>query len=261
MSDLEAALESIATAPVLLVASDYDGTLARIVRDPAEAKPVRDAIAALRTLAGLARTHVAVISGRARGELARLADFPDGVHLVGSHGGEFDSSFGDTLPPGAVRLREQLFEAVTAIAAGGSGMTIERKPAGVAFHYRNADEAEAERALERILRGPGALPGVHARSGKKVVELGVIETSKGDAVASLRRRFGASAVLFLGDDTTDEDAFATLGGADVGIKVGDGQTRAGYRVRGPEQAAEVLARLGADRARWAARAKEGSAPP
>jgi trehalose-6-phosphatase len=57
-----------------------------------------------------------------------------------------------------------------------------------------------------------------------VIELAVVSTHKGDALDTMRKRFGASAVLFLGDDVTDEDAFKTLAGPDVGVKVGDGES-------------------------------------
>jgi trehalose-phosphatase len=255
MSDLARALDTVATVPILLVASDYDGTIAPIVRDPPKAKPEREAIAALRTLCGLAHTHVAIISGRALEELARLTGLPEAVHLVGSHGGEFDPDFAETLPPDAARLRDRLHEELTAVAAQGTGFTIEAKPASVALHYRNADATEAEQAVRTVLRGPGSIPGVYTKEGKKVLELGVVATSKGDALERIRHLCGASAVIFFGDDTTDEDAFATLTGPDIGIRVGPGPTRAAHRVGGTRQVAHVLARLGELRSAWLAGAE------
>ncbi|MHC4776611.1 MAG: trehalose-phosphatase [Planctomycetota bacterium] len=259
MSGLDQTLNTIATVPVLLVASDFDGTVAPIVRDPAKAKPRRESTAALRTLCTLPRTHVAVISGRAREELARLSGLPADVHLVGSHGSEFDADFAETLPPEAARLRDRLIEELAAVAAGGSGFAIETKPAGVALHYRNANGQEAEQAVRTVLRGPGSIQGVYTKQGKKVLELGVVATSKGDALERIRHLCGASAVIFFGDDTTDEDAFATLTGPDVGVKVGRGRTRAAHRVGGPRQVAQALARLSELRAAWLAGAE--AAPP
>src|SRR4051812_26523572 len=97
MQELDARLEQIARTPTLLIASDYDGTLAPIVEDPAKAVPVRESIVALRQLAQLPHTHVAVISGRALGELGRLIGNPELIHLVGSHGSEFDAGFAQSL--------------------------------------------------------------------------------------------------------------------------------------------------------------------
>ncbi len=101
-----------------------------------------------------------------------------------------------------------------------------------------------------MLDGPARLEGVYTKHGKKVVELGVVATSKGSALETMRHRCGASAVIYLGDDRTDEDAFATLAGPDIGIKVGSGETCAAYRVDGPGEVAQVLARLSELRAQW-----------
>src|SRR5690606_15929826 len=92
----------------------------------------------------------------------------------------------------------------------------------------------------------------YVRHGKKVVELSVVSTNKGMALSKLRQRVGATAVLFLGDDVTDEDAFATLTGPDVGIKVGPGLTRAPYRIQGVMEVARVLAQVAELRAEWLA---------
>lgn len=255
MSDLDRQLERIAAVPVLLVASDYDGTLSPIVSDPDEARPQRESIVALRRLAAMPQTHVAVISGRALKDLARLTGLPEDVHLVGSHGSEFDLDFAMRLPPEAARLRDRLAQELSEVAGKGNGFIIETKPASVAFHYRNAPEDEAAAAVKSVMDGPAQLEGVYTKHGKKVVELGVVSTSKGTALETMRHRCGASAVAFLGDDVTDEDAFATLTGPDVGIKVGPGPTGARYRVEGPGEVAKVLARLCELRGDWLAGAE------
>ena len=77
--------------------------------------------------------------------------------------------------------------------------------------------------------GPGRYPGVLGRHGKEVIELSVAHAQKADAVRSLRQRFDASTVLFVGDDLTDESVFADLSGQDVGIKVGSGESAALWR--------------------------------
>jgi trehalose 6-phosphate phosphatase len=252
VSALERRLRALARTPVLLVATDYDGTLAPIVRDPAEARPLREAVIALRLLAALPNTHVAVISGRALRDLGGMIGVPDDVHLVGSHGSEFDPDFAHSLPREALALHRRVAEELAEIAARVAGARIEAKPASVALHYREVAETHAGEALRRVEEGPGALEGVVTRHGKKVVELGVLATHKGSALALLRQRVGATAVCFLGDDVTDEDAFAVLGGPDLGIKVGEGASRAPLRVAGPEAVARTLAALAELRAAWLA---------
>ncbi len=252
MSDLNSQLESLARVPVLLVACDYDGTLAPIVESPEDAEPIRESMVALRNLAGMPGTHVAVISGRALRDLASLTGQPQDVHLVGSHGSEFDLDFASELPSEAANLRDRVRSELAEVAGGSNGFRIEEKPASIAFHYRNADETEAREAVSRIMEGPAGYEGVFTRRGKKVIELGVVTTNKGEALETIRHRVGASAALFIGDDLTDEDAFSTLKGPDVGVKVGDGDTAAAFRVSNPTEVARILARVCELREQWLA---------
>ncbi|MGD8276607.1 MAG: DUF5911 domain-containing protein, partial [Gemmatimonadota bacterium] len=149
-------------------------------------------------------------------------------------------------------LRQRVIDELSEITALGNGFIIESKPASVAFHYRNADRSIAERALRAVEAGPSAIEGVITRRGKEVIELAVVGTSKGDALETLRGRVGASAVVFFGDDVTDEDAFATLAGPDVGVKIGTGESGARFRVDDPGAVARILARLADLRADWLA---------
>lgn len=250
MSGLDEALEAVARVPVLLVASDYDGTVAPIVEDPDEAQPDRESVVALRALSALPQTHVAVISGRALRDLARLCGLPEEVHLVGSHGSEFDQDFARILSRDEVALHRRLRKELDSIASRHEGIKLEQKPASIAVHYRRAAEEVGREAVERVLAGPGSIEGVYTRHGKKVVELAVVATNKGAALETIRHRAGASAVIFFGDDATDEDAFATLKGPDVGIKVGDGESQAAFRVGGPGEVARRLAQIAELREAW-----------
>ncbi|MCS5616867.1 MAG: hypothetical protein NZ658_02605, partial [Pirellulales bacterium] len=114
--DLDRALAAVARVPVLLVATDYDGTLSPIVDDPSEAKPVRESIVALRALATLGSTHAAVISGRSLADLAALSSLDGQVMLVGSHGSEFDQDFVRSLPKQQVELRGKVLDEMHRIA-------------------------------------------------------------------------------------------------------------------------------------------------
>lgn len=250
MVELDEALERLAATPVMLVATDYDGTISPIVDDPERAVPQREAIVALKMLAAMPQTHVAVISGRALSDLARLTGSPDDVHLVGSHGSEFDVDFGTSLSPEASALRDRVEDELRGLADAEEGLTIEVKPASVALHYRLATDEVAEHAVERALEGPGSQDGVYVKHGKKVLELTVVAMSKADALERIRHRIGASAVVFLGDDLTDEEGFATLAGPDVGVKVGEGESRAAFRVADPVEVSQRLAQLCELRERW-----------
>jgi trehalose 6-phosphate phosphatase len=244
------ALSALARLPTLLIASDYDGTISPIVSDPSQAKPCRESMIALRALAELPHTTVALISGRSLADLAALSGDPDGIHLVGSHGSEFELGFAQMLSPEARRLHEEVTETLHRIARDCPGCFVEVKPASVAFHYRNAEPAAGLAALARAERELLERDGLFAKRGKMVLEFAVVSTHKGDALNTLRKRFGASAVLFIGDDTTDEDAFGTLAGPDVGVKVGEGESRARFRVADTDGVARVLATISELRSAW-----------
>jgi len=245
--ELRTAVGRLATAGTLLVASDYDGVVAPIVSDPAAAFPLPAAIDALQELATLPRTSVALLSGRALVDLSRLSGLGGEALLVGTHGVEFDDGF--AIPPEAAALRARLLDELRPLVAAVPGAALEEKIASVAVHVRNAESDAGEKLLAGVAEGPGSWPGVHSTAGKKVLELAVVETSKGTALDVLRERTGADAVLFLGDDVTDEKAFAVLRPAtgDVGVKVGPGPTAAEYRVDDPEQVVGLFALLSEER--------------
>ncbi len=248
MTILHHILERVAAAPVLLVACDFDGTISPLVPDPNEAAAHPGALGAITRLAGLRQTAVAVVSGRGLADLkARLPVSPR-VHLVGSHGAE-------GLVPGAGpdeaarSLLSRLESLAAAAAAGRRGLRVESKPFGVALHYRSAmpdDARDACAAFERALK---PLQGVHIRHGSMVLEAAVSSADKGAALRTLRQRLGASTVVFIGDDHTDEDVFAVLTPTDVSIKVGPGETRGAERLANPEEVARFLQELAESRDR------------
>lgn len=234
--DVTAALTRAAQVPRLLVACDFDGTLAPIVNHPGDARPLPAAADALRALAQQPATSAALISGRALVDLGTLSGLAGAVHLVGSHGAEFETGFGHEID---TALLQTITDELTAIAARHPGVTVEPKPASVALHVRNAAPADGESALAAA-RAAGTGWSAQQTEGKAVLEFAVITTDKGEALDILRDGDSADAVVFFGDDVTDEKAFRRLRGGDVGVKVGPGDTAAGFRVDSPEDVAAAL---------------------
>jgi trehalose 6-phosphate phosphatase len=247
--DLRRALTTVVRVPRLLVAADFDGTIAPIVDRPDDARPLPESTTALRALAGLPSTTAALISGRALRDLATLSRMPAEVHLVGSHGSEFDAGFVHAIDDDAKALLRKIKDTLSAIAAECPGVTIELKPASVALHVRNASPDDAQDALQKALSAARSWD-AEITEGKAVLEFAVISTDKGQALDILRHQEGASAAVFIGDDVTDEKAFRRLHGPDIGIKVGPGDTLAEYRVQSPEDVAATLAFLFDERRTW-----------
>ncbi|WKG02894.1 trehalose-phosphatase [Mycolicibacterium sp. HK-90] len=235
-ADLRRALAEAARVPRLLITSDFDGTLAPIVNNPADARPLNDAAETLVALSERPGTATALISGRALEVLRELSGMPTTVHLVGSHGAEFDSGFAHPIDQ---TLLDTIATELTAIAEARPGVTVELKPASVALHVRNAAPTDAEAALAQAHRSAQAWD-AQLTEGKAVLEFAVITTDKGEAIDILRDEHQASAVIYFGDDVTDEKAFRRLRDGDVGVKVGPGESLAGYRVDEPEDVAAAL---------------------
>jgi len=179
------------------------------------------------------------VSGRALGVLRTLSAVPASIHLVGSHGAEFDTGFAHDIDED---LLARIIAELNEIAADKPGVTVETKPASVALHVRNASPADGEAALEQARLASESWD-AHATAGKAVLEFAVIQTDKGEAVDILRDQTGSTAVVFLGDDVTDEKAFARMREGDIGVKVGPGDTAARFRIGSPDDVAEALTYL------------------
>jgi trehalose 6-phosphate phosphatase len=246
---LVGAIEELVHTEMLLVASDFDGTLAPIVVNSWEAAAPPAAIEALARLGDLPRTHTAILTGRSLAQLAGLGPLPASLVRIGSHGAEWgDRLLAPLTEDEAAALAEARSRAV-AMVHDSPGAVLEDKPTGFAVHVRAmTDRARADVLPVELTRRLADLPGVTMMHGKQVVEATVAHTSKGLALAMLRDAVGATAVFFAGDDVTDETAFEVLGPKDVGVKVGQGPTVASHRVPGPGSVTELLVVLAARRA-------------
>lgn len=227
--------------PRLLVATDFDGVLAPIVDDPAAVAGRPAALDALRRLSELDNTDVAVVSGRGLGLLTELVEPTEHMTLIGSHGAEFGAS---DRTAEENRLLSDAIEELEGLVEAYPGLHVERKAMGVAVHFRRVTEGHAEASASvEPLSERWVSDGCKVIRGKEVVEFALRHASKGNAVMTLVQRLDASATVYLGDDTTDEDVFAVLGDDDLGIKVGDGQTLATERLAAPEDVEAFLIAL------------------
>jgi trehalose 6-phosphate phosphatase len=240
VTDLDGVLADLARQRPLLLASDYDGVLARLRDDPGSAVPEPGVADLLTRLAAVEGVTVALVSGRGVADLQATSGLTGPFRWVGSHGAEFDGPLSGDL---AAR-RDQLVAALAPLVAAVPGARLEVKPAGAAVHVRTVpDRDAAARLLADAAAGPGADPALTSKPGKDVLELAVTDADKGSALLRLRAETGAVGVLYLGDDVTDEDGFTAIAPDGVSVKVGDGETAARFRVPDLDAVRDLLTRL------------------
>ena len=233
---LDEAVQRLAGAERLLLALDFDGTLAPFVDRPKAARALPAAKSALQRLEGMTDTWVAYVSGRPLSSLEIVTEADEDALLIGSHGVEI--RFGrdgvsldlsieeqDTLKRLGVLLRD--------LVEAHPGTRLEVKPVGFGVHYRNLEKGDGAEIVAAATEAAARIGAeLTIRDGKDIIEFSVRGADKGDGIERLREYTGATAVLFAGDDVTDEDGFRVLRRAagDLGVKVGEGESAAEYRV-------------------------------
>jgi trehalose 6-phosphate phosphatase len=217
---------------------DFDGTLVDIAPRP-DAVHVPEGLAdLLMELHAMCGGALALVSGRAMAELAAFLPRFEGP-LIGSHGAEsrgFDlprqDAAGDAAADGAglAALRARFAE-----FARAQGLLAEAKPHGAAIHFRARPEAEpiARAFAEEMLRHH---PRLRLQPAKMAFELRPEGATKDAALRRLASTppFAGRRPVYLGDDATDEPAliWAQARGG-LGVKVGEGDSAARWRLEGP----------------------------
>lgn len=232
-------LDRLAGVPSLY-AFDFDGTLARIVRnhqDARLARPIRDGLVALGK-----RACTAVVSGRSVEDLQTLlaSAVP---HLIGNHGLE-----GLHAAPQVLRQARETCEAWKRQIAKGSGAelgrvgaTVEDKTYSLALHYREA--ARKREAREAVFKMLAQLrPSPRILLGKDIVN--VVSGGaphKGVALLELMHQLNRTAALYVGDDETDEDVFSLPDARIVTVRVGNKKSSAAnFYLRRQSEITELL---------------------
>jgi trehalose 6-phosphate phosphatase len=225
----------------VLVALDYDGTLAPIVSTPREAR-MRPRTRQL--LSAVARRYpCVVISGRARDDVtARVSSVPV-WHVAGNHGLE---PWGEQAAY-AARVRNwlrKLHRRLAPLDGVLDGVAIEDKTYSLTIHFRRAKQKNrAKRAVAsavRTLRGARVIGGSEALN---LVPRGA--PHKGEALERARRLLACDKAIYVGDDETDEDAFAAARSDRLlSVRIGNARrSRATYRLKDQRQIDRFLRTL------------------
>lgn len=252
----DAALSAIARTPKLLVALDFDGTASELVVDPSSARARPEVSAALERLALLPDTVLAFVSGRSLHDLRLVTEHTDdsSIALAGSHGAQYwYPEAAEAAEPDADEdaVRAAVWAEVRPIVDKHEGVDFEPKAFGMGIHTRTST-VETEKAVFAEVDALMAekYPSWRRRAGNKVLEFSSRLEGKDAAMAALRSHYGATGILFAGDDVTDEDAMRVLGPDDLGVRVGAGESAATLRVENPQQIAQLLEALADERASY-----------
>ncbi|MGO8737080.1 MAG: trehalose-phosphatase [Terriglobia bacterium] len=225
-----------------LLLLDFDGTLAPLNDDPNGVSLDPSVRRVLRRLARHPGSSVYIMSGRRLADLRQRAKVP-GVRLLGLHGWE---KRGVMLPPAQKQLLRQAKLWLSQWRPAPSGIKVEDKGYALAVHYRGA-KPPAQRVAEQVMLAARDhfQPDLRLLKGKKIWELlprAIV--GKGPVTQSLLAGLPVDTLpIFIGDDTSDESAFAVLRHGLAVHVGGQTKTKANFCLRDPGEVREFLERL------------------
>jgi trehalose 6-phosphate phosphatase len=229
----------------ILVASDFDGTLAPLAPTPDEAAILPASRAALEHLSRLPGVTVAVISSRSLEDVADKVGLP-ALTYAGNHGVEMRGPDMPLFRLPTDDVRWDLNTAVTLLHSfldGIAGALVEDKGSSISVHYRQVAPADFDAVAAAVTEAAALSPQIQLKHGKMVWELRPdLGWNKGSAIIRLMAHFkiGAGAVFYLGDDETDDDAFHVIPRGATFL-VGDRDApEAAFRCHSPEDVAALL---------------------
>lgn len=193
---------------------DFDGTLAPIVTEPANASPDDETVRLLDLLSGCL-LRIVIISGRDSDFVAERIPV-DRLTIIGNHGLEERDGERSQVVAAAQPYLAAIERAAAAInsleVVRQPGVSVERKRATLSVHFRNApDPQSAESALGAALRPVADREGLDLRAGRLVWELRPrLPIDKGEVLHRVARSLHPEGLIYAGDDLADKDAFSAL---------------------------------------------------
>ena len=244
--EIETLAARLEVATFLVVLLDYDGTLVDFAEVPELAEPDGELLRLLHDLAARPRTEVHIVSGRTRETLESwLGALPIGLHAehgLSSRAPGAATWVSATLPPQG--WRPAVLALMRAFAALTPGALVEEKDAGVAWHYRRADQELGRTRARALLLELAPILGQAAAEillGVKVIEVLARGVHKGRLVPMLVARAPVGALMVaIGDDRTDEDLFTALPQDALAVHVGPEPTMASIRLAGITEVRALL---------------------
>jgi trehalose 6-phosphate synthase/phosphatase len=228
---------------------DYDGTLREFEDEPHKAYPHDELISLLDDLAKSTNIDVAVISGRKQNDLENwMGHYP--FSLIAEHGNTYrmkgTREWKNLSTSTDMRWKARVNEVLEHYVGSTPGSFVEEKASALVWHYRRSDpefgQWKAQQLMSEVYDMVSNLP-VEIHLGKKIVEVSSIHVNKKAAVQHCIHGVPYDLVLCAGDDQTDEGMFQTDHENLFSIKVGEGDTHANYRIKGPAEMRALLKKL------------------
>ncbi|HET7274423.1 MAG TPA: trehalose-phosphatase [Longimicrobiaceae bacterium] len=240
----------------MVVILDFDGTLAPIVDRPEQADIPPGTRTVLDRILNASGVSVAIVSGRGMADARSVARL-DGIVYAGNHGMEIGGPGIEKTHEKAAAARPALASVVESLEkklANVEGAWVEDKGLTLSIHYRQVDRSQIDEVRRAVAESVATEVDLRITEGKEVVEVRpAVDWHKGRAVDFLLAHISPPAgtpAIYIGDDTTDEDAFAAIaewpGGRGEGVLVGDpasASTSAKSFVRDPAEVAALLRSL------------------
>ncbi len=214
--------ENLSSAPENILMLDYDGTLAPFVKERQRAVPYPGIRDRLRKLIAHRKSRVVIVSGRPLADLIPLLGIDPLPEIWGCHGGEkYRPESGTEVIDISVAAREGLQAIGDWVAGVSLSDYVEKKPTGIAFHWRGLPDSDMCRIKAEIESAWGTKYtdyDLEITTFDGGLEFRVKDVTKACAVSSILDQVRDNSVMaYLGDDLTDEDAFRAIGNR--GLKV------------------------------------------
>lgn len=218
---------------------DYDGTLREIELEPDKATPSPEIRELLQALVRRENLDVFLVSGRSDQDLQRFFSQSD-FACVAEHGAAIRRVGEEIWERWDVGVsyawKDAIHDVMRRYVESTPATWIEEKRTSLVWHYRKADaevgRLKAEQLTHELVTMMANEP-VKIRHGRKIVEITSSEVSKAVAIRRLLNENNYHSVLCAGDDQTDEHMFEVEAPNFVAIKIGDGPSRAQYRLPDP----------------------------
>jgi trehalose 6-phosphate phosphatase len=233
----------------ILLLLEFDGTLAPVASSPGGAVLPPETRTVLKKLQAKDWCTVAVISGRSLRNLKGKVRI-EGIIYAGDHGAEIEGSgiaFCAPVPPETLRALANIRAHLEFLPSALQGVLMEDKGTSLSIHFRAAKEAEKHQAIEAVRLASGSFSDtVKVGSGQEVVEVTPCSWDRGKAISWLVAHSAQPVSdnpipVYIGDDSTDEDAFKAVGDRGLTVVVGrrlDSSAR--YYLNEPEEVCRFL---------------------